>query len=139
MSNPVIWLHTEALRADHPVFTSAPKDARAVYVWDDAALKKAGYSLKRLVFIYETLAELPVEILSGDTASVLAELAPDKLYVPFSPLPYVADVIDALGGIEVETIKEPPFATVPEDIPYKRFFKYWNKAEKTALQPDGGA
>ena len=139
MSNAVIWLHTEALRADHPVFTSAPKDARAVYVWDGAAFKKAGYSLKRLVFIYETLIELPVEILAGDTTSVLAELTPDKLYVPYSPLPYVADVLGALEGIETETIKDPPFATVPEAISYTRFFKYWNKAEKTALQPDGGA
>ena len=67
MNDSLIWLHEDALCASHPVFSAAPSVCEAVFVWDDAYLQHAHYSLKRLVFLYETLCELPVTIIRGHT------------------------------------------------------------------------
>lgn len=39
MTKSLIWLHEEALTANHPVFKAAPKDTSAIFVWDDNYLK----------------------------------------------------------------------------------------------------
>ena len=40
---------------------------------------------------------------------------------------------------EVEVIRPRPFVHIDEDYQFQRFFKYWNKAKRTALLVDGGA
>jgi hypothetical protein len=140
MSAPLILLHEDALSAAHPVFAAAPQGSRALFIWDDAYWQAGGYSLKRLIFIYETLCELPVDILHGDTPAVLAQLAPPALYVPTPRSPAAVQLVAEIEKRHtLHRISEAPFATIKKTADFRRFFQYWSKAEKTAFLPGGGA
>ena len=139
MNEPLIWLHEEALRATHPVFTAAPQGTRAVFIWDDRYLQQLDYSLKRLIFIYETLCELPVDIIRGDTIAVLKELSPSLIFAPASRKTHLVTLSDHVRLVtQLEIIEDDMFVSIPEKTDFKRFFKYWNLAQKTALQKNGG-
>ena len=139
MRQPLIWIHEEALRVTHPVFTIAPSGTRAVFIWDDNYFKTLNYSLKRLIFIYETLCELPVDIIRGDTVSVIKEYSPSQLYIPESHKPHILLMINNLKLITtLQIIKDETFVQIPDTTDFKRFFKYWNLAEKTASLRNGG-
>lgn len=139
MTHTLIWLHEEALRVTHPVFKAAPEATRAVFIWDDHYLQKLDYSLKRLVFIYETLCGLPVDIIRGDTLSSVKELAPTRLFIPGSDKPHIVSMTNVLKTItNVEIIKDEEFAQLRAPRELKRFFKYWSLAEETAFLKNGG-
>jgi len=138
MTKPLILLHEEALRATHPVFNAAPEGTRSIFIWDDSYFRKLDYSLKRLVFIYESLCELPVDILQGDIVSVIKEIAPTQLYVPASNKPPFISMMDNLKSIaNLHIIQDEDFVTIPTTTELKRFFKYWSVAEKTAFRKNG--
>ena len=138
MNPPLIWLHEESLRETHPVFTAAPEGTRAIYVWDDEYLRQLDYSLKRLVFIYETLCELPVDIIRGDSVSIIKQMCPSILYVPATTKPHIISNIGRLKTIaNVQMIQDENFVTMTKTTDLKRFFPYWNMAQKTALQKNG--
>ena len=139
MTGPLIWLHEEALRATHPVFHKAPDGARAVFIWDDRYLQKLDYSLKRLVFIYETVCELPVDVIQGDIVEIIKEIAPSRLYVPASNKSYLLAVFNDLKSVvDLEIIRDEDFVNLPGTADIKRFFKYWSVAEKNAFLQNGG-
>lgn len=139
MTKPLVWLHEEALRATHPVFNAAPDGTRAVFVWDDDYFRKLDYSLKRLVFIYETLCELPIDIIQGDTKSVIKEISPSRLYAPATNKPHVLAVMNDLKSIaDLKVINDEDFVSIQTPADLKRFFKYWSTAEKTAFFKNGG-
>ncbi len=139
MNQPLIWLHEEALRVTHPVFRAAPEGTRAIYVWDDEYLRQLDYSLKRLVFMYETLCELPVEILRGDTVSIIKQIAPSILYIPATTKPHIEATISKIKSVaNVEMIPDENFVTIAKAADVRRFFPYWNIAQKTAFQKNGG-
>jgi len=138
MTSSLIWLHDQALRNNHPVFSAAPDDSSAIFIWDEDYFKSMGYSLKRLVFIYESLCELPIDIIHGDTHETLRNLNPKNLFVPHSIDPFVTKIISELSqNRPVHVIRDEPFVRLPDDFTFKRFFNYWNKAEKRALMPNG--
>lgn len=137
MSHPIIWLHDEALRVSHPVFSVAPKQAKAIYIWDDAYLRQSGYSLKRLVFVYETLCALPIEIIQGDTLTILLQLKASAIYIPNSQNPFFQSVIRELSKLTVQIVQDETFVIIPNDPDLRRFFHYWKKAEKTAFMVNG--
>lgn len=140
MAEPIIWLHEDALRQSHPVFKAAPPNARAIHIWDDAYLQAAGYSLKRLVFIYETLCALPLDIIRGDMAAVLSDSSIGDIYVPLSSNPAVEKIIEAVSREKKLTVVEQEaFVTISKPKDFTRFFQYWGKAEKNAFQHNGGA
>ena len=139
MNEPTIWLHEEALRVSHPVFYVCPTDTKAIFIWDDELLKKNGYSFKRLLFIYEALCSLPIEIIHGDTFTVLKGMSPETIYTPFSHSDYIKNIVQDLSGVtNVAVIEDEPFVSIPKALDFKRFFQYWNKAERTAFMTDGG-
>ena len=72
--NPIIWVHGDCLNPHSPAFTGHPH-APAIWVWDDAYLQRSQLSLKRILFIYECLLELPVAIHRGDVVSEVAAFA----------------------------------------------------------------
>lgn len=135
----LIWLHDEALRADHPVFAAAP-EARAVFIWDDALFREMHYGFKKLVFIYEALIHLPVDIIAGETVPVLRDLAAGGVIVtPQTSNPHLAAVMENLSrDHECRRIADEPFVQLSATPDLKRFFRYWNKARKSAMQPHGG-
>lgn len=139
----LIWLHEDALRADHPLFNERA-DAPACFIWDDAYMTAMHYGLKRRVFIYETLLELPVDIYAGDTQTSLRALLDthkaDCLVTGKTPNPRLKDICTALrGDVAVRTIADTPFVQMDAPQELRRFFKYWNKARKKAFLPDGRA
>lgn len=136
--NKLIWLHEDALRADHPVFSQAGDGAQAVFIWDDAYMAEMGYGLKRRVFIYETLLELPVEIYAGPIVATLREMAPHHILTGKTPNPLLKEMMQALrGGLKVTTVSDDAFVQMDAQPELKRFFKYWNKAKKKAFLYDG--
>lgn len=138
MSQSIIWLHDEALRAAHPVFSVAPEHAKAIFIWDENYFKQLGYSLKRLVFIYETLCDLPVEIFQGDTLNLLKQFLPSVVYIPESYSCFVQTIARELSAVtKVQMVDDEPFVVLSKKSDCKRFFQYWNKAEKLALLKDG--
>ena len=140
-----IWLHEDCLRATHPVFAHAPQ-ARAVFIWDDAYMDAMHYGLKRRVFIYETLCDLPVEIYAGDTIDTWRALqnmaGASDIITGKTPNPALKAMMPTLReGLQLTTIADAPFvhldAAKDDAGQLRRFFKYWNKAKKNAFLYDG--
>lgn len=138
-TDSVIWLHEDALRENHPVFLQA-QTSTAIHVWDDAYLQSQNYSLKRLVFLYETLCELPVEIHTADTLQQLQSLKQHHIYIPYSSNPYIKDIVQKLSNTKtIHWVHETPLARLKTDTPNRKFFQYWKKAEKTVFQHNAGS
>ena len=145
----LVWLHEEALRLTHPVFAAAGPDAACVFVWDAARLAESHVGLKRQLFIYETLAEMSetrsLDIHEGRAEEVLPRLAAQagagRVLVPSSPDPALRAEIGAIRraapDLEIVEIEETPFVTLANTPDLGRFFRYWNKARKSALRPHG--
>ena len=139
MNVPLIWLHEEALSMTHPVFKVAPERTKAVYVWDDGYFRQTNYSLKRIVFIYETLCEMPVDIIQGNTLDVIRQLAIPTLYIPATNNPLIVNIIASLEPtVSLKIVEDEAFVIIKKPIDFRRFFQYWNKAEKTAFLYNGG-
>ncbi len=138
----LIWLHEDMLRATHPVFAQSDKAATAIFIWDDAYFDAAGYSLKRRVFLYETLCQLPVDIYRGDTASCIGqcaqEMGAETILTGTTPNPVLQNIMQKLGATyQLKRIEDEPFVNLDGPADLKRFFRYWNKARKTAFDIDG--
>ena len=140
----LIWLHEEALRADHPVFAAA-SGATAVFCWDVDYMAAADIGLRRQIFIYESLLDLEVTIIRGAASKVLPVVArrdqATQLFVPDTPNPLIKQelwkVKAALAGMTVELVPERPFVQLEVQPDLGRFFRYWNKARKQALRRGG--
>ena len=145
----LVWLHEEALRLTHPMFAAAGNDASCVFVWDSERLAASHVGMKRQLFIYETLAEMAssrdLEIQQGRAETVLPPAAEaagaDRNLVAATPDPAIrgaiAELRRTLPDIEVIVIEDTPFATLTSQPDLGRFFRYWNKAKKSALRPQG--
>ena len=141
----LIWLHEGALRRAHPVFAVAAPGTPAIFVWDRDRFAAGHVGARRQLFIAETLAELELEIHVGDAAVLLPRLVAahgaDRLLVPASPDPAVlkqlAAIRRAMPDVTVDIVAETPFVTLAKEPDLGRFFRYWNKARKSALRPHG--
>ena len=134
----LFYIHDKALGNDCSIFFRTNSETKAVFIWDDYYFKQRGYSLKRLVFIYETLCSMPVDIIYGTTGDVINMLAPKKIITSFTAdLPIQKIFKDISKQFELEFVYQPSFSHIDDSIEFKRFFKYWNKARKSALRIDG--
>ena len=66
----LVWLHEDALNAKHPVLHSTSNADLVCFVWDDEYLSAMEYGFQRLVFIYETLCEMGINVIRGDTVEM---------------------------------------------------------------------
>lgn len=135
----IVWLHEDALRADHPAVVQAGTDAELFYIWDEHYLQAMDYGFKRLVFIYETLCELPLRVCQGGTVQTLAALMDSTqaecLYIPATLNPELQQRIQQLASrYNVRVVEDIPFVDLSTEPDIKRFFRYWNKAKKVAMQ-----
>ena len=145
----LVWLHEGALRLTHPVFAAGGPDAATIFIWDRDRLAASHVGIKRQLFIYETLAEISesrsLEIYKGLAEEVLPRLAAQagagRVLVPSSPDPALRAEISAIRravpDLEIVEIEETPFVTLANTPDLGRFFRYWNKARKSALRPQG--
>jgi deoxyribodipyrimidine photo-lyase len=135
----LIWVHGESLSPQQPALTAYP-DAPAVWVWDDNLLSQWRISLKRIVFLYECLLELPVTIQRGDVVACLIIAAQEaqrkQIVTTFSPSPRFHQIITALRGAGLQVIVLPSDAFVPDRAyDLKRFSRYWRQAQPYAFDP----
>jgi len=133
----LIWVHEDALRSHHPVFAAAGDEARAIFVWDENYFQKQGYTRKRLIFIVECLADLPVEVFKGDMKAVLSALAQETpIFTAATSNPEFRRIIEALS---ITPIDEIPLARIETQTDLGRFFRYWKKARKSVMSHNGVA
>ena len=135
----LIWLHEDCLRATHNLFDHAP-DAKAVFIWDDAHMQAMHFGLKRRVFIYQSLCQLPVEIYAGESVATLTHLASHvhEIITGKTPNPALKQIMQRVREHKkLSTIADAPFVQMDSPPDLRRFFKYWNKAKKHAFLYDG--
>ena len=138
MANLIVLLHEKSLRIPNTIVDRLKKDTKVIFVWDDEYYKNRGYSLKRLVFIYETISKLSVQILRGDTVQILTSCNPKKVLIPFTADTGLTRLSHSLSrSFNVEIFKDDLFCEEDFSFETKRFFKYWKKAEKTVFFRDG--
>lgn len=140
MSACVYWIHEDALSLDHPVLRDREKTDPACFVWDPAHLESMGYSFQRLVFIYETLAEMGIDVRQGHTSTVILALASeagvDVVRVPESPNPAIQTAVSELSDhLTVEVISAAPFVDFERPPNLRRFFSYWKSARTHLMRP----
>lgn len=142
MVDNIIWVHEKALNKTQLALLAADKQSRAVFIWDNHYFQERSYSLKRLVFIYETLCQMPVEIINGNIIDVINSFAVNaniKITTSFTADTKINSIIKKLSeSYDIEIIKPESFVQVSEDYSFKRFFNYWNKAQKSAFLINGG-
>jgi len=135
----LIWLHEEALRANHKVFEKAEQNCQPIFIWDEFYFRQMDYSFKRLVFIYETLCQLPCDIYQGETFEVLSALAQSHsattMYIPQTPNPALILIAQKLSkSLNVITVPDEPFVVLDKEPNLRRFFNYWKIAENKAFR-----
>ena len=137
MADKLLWVHDKALRFGSD-FCEANESFKAIHIWDDEYYRTQRYSLKRLVFIYETLLELPLEIIHGNTLDILRKENLDHIVIPYSGDQALKNLFSKIEKIKtVHYLFETSFVHLDRTVEFKRFFKYWNQAKKTAFLING--
>ena len=155
---PVLWIHAEALGPANAALRAYPQRP-AVFVFDPVAADQEPWGLKRLVFIYECLLELPVTIRAGDSVTELqafvARCGADGVVTTRAVDPRLraitARLAERLPLVELEP--EPLLLADPEPAgvglasatqagapDLRRFSRYWRWAEPRiwgASRPQG--
>lgn len=135
MDKNLILIHEEAMRISHPVFRIAPKNSKSIFIWDDKRFNNVNYSFKRIVFIYETISKLPLDIIKGDTKEVIAGINPPRIYIPKSNNPIICETIDELASsFEVKIVDDDEFVSINTVSNLNRFSQYWKQAEKNIFK-----
>ncbi len=111
----------------------------AVYVLDPQTV--GNYSLKRLVFVYECLLELNVEIRRGAYEEELMAFCREQdaniLVTTATPDPRARQAIERLQRAMTVLIEEPePLVTPGQALDLKRFSRYWARVEPLLLPPE---
>lgn len=136
-SKVLVWAHGDNLNPISPVFKKYP-ESKALWIWDKNYQQDPQISFKRVVFIYESLLELPVQIISGDTQELLAtrakEIGATKIATMDSPCPEFNSVRRKLEskGMSFEVLKEEPLLKAYGQFDMKRFSRFWKRVEKYA-------
>ena len=91
----MIWLHPDCLAADNPAFVRYP-EAKALFVFDEAEIAAEQWTLKRIVFLYETLLEIECAIERGDVVEKLIEAGASKIVTVASVSPRFRELVAKL-------------------------------------------
>ena len=138
-SKNIIWLHEKRLK--HKSFWQHKLDEnyKLIHIWDNDYYKRRNYSFQRLVFIYETLCDLEIDIIFGNIIITLQSIDINKLMIPFSVDTEIMKICSLLAEqINIKFIYDDKFVEVKEGIKFNKFFKYWSYAEKTVFMYNGG-
>ena len=132
----LIWVHADCLHRESPAFRAYP-DSPSLFVWDDAELQRAGWSLKRIGFIYECLLDLPVTIRRGDPVIEVRRFAEELrcsgVATVATPDPGIQAQAAAMGA---EILAPEPFVDVKGRLDLGRFSRYWRKAGPALLEEE---
>ncbi len=138
---PLLWVHTDGLNPEWPAFRQQP-DSPSVFVWDTAWLAAEQITLKRVVFIAECLKEMPaaLAIRAGDPAAEVLAAAQahgsTHILALRTPDPRLQAAAAALARhLPVVWLDPPAFAAGVREQDLKRFSRYWQRAQGSALHP----
>jgi len=125
----LMWLHDESL--------FLPADCQdndlVVYIWDSHYVDQQQWSLKRQIFIYETLCQLPVHIFQGESCVVLTELCQqhdlNEIWVQQPLDPILQRLIDSVTTpvFKVTQVPYPQLFSHTSLKPSHRFHAYWKQ------------
>lgn len=141
-TNTIVWVHGDALSPYNSALQAAP-DAPAVFVWDEALLKEWEISLKRIVFMYECLLEMPVTIRRGNVVDEVVRFASEhdatRILTPESPSPRFRQFCGRISGqmpcdSRLEVLAGAPFIDYDGTLDLKRFSRYWRTAKRYAFR-----
>ena len=140
MSGHLYWVHEDALNLHHPALRCRTDTDPTCFIWDDTHLQAMGYSFQRLVFVYETLAEMNIAVLRGRTIETLVahahRVGADIVRVPDSPNPAIQSMVRELREhIHVEVLDAEPFVALDRPPNLRRFFSYWKSARPHLMRP----
>ncbi|MGI4854997.1 MAG: FAD-binding domain-containing protein [Janthinobacterium lividum] len=137
---PLLWVHTDSLNPDSPMVRDHA-DSPAVFVWDVEWLTKSHIALKRIVFLAECLQEMPgtVELRVGDPAREVLAYAQASgakfLLAQRTPDPrLLAAAAQLQKSLPVVWYDPPAFAQSSKTFDLKRFSRYWQRAQDSAMQ-----
>jgi len=132
-----VWVHEDAITLDHPVYLAAGAEAKPIFIWNTEDHDRRDYAFKRRVFLYECAHDLDIPIYVGFPYDVLSALSEGgTIYAAASPDPYIQQVLSDLSrNQDVVVIESPTLANIPANTDMGRFFRFWNRARKTALKP----
>ena len=138
---PLLWIHTDSLNPASPMLTAHP-GSPAVFVWDTEWLTQANITLKRIVFLAECLQELPaaLDLRHGDPATELLAAAKATgagyILAQRTPDPRLRAAADKVRKhLPIVWYDPPPFVESSRPFDLKRFSRYWQRAEASAMQP----
>ena len=140
MTSPLIWLHEDYLHPHSPALQAYPKAPRVFVFAEDPCV-----SLKRIVFQYECLLEIPsLEIRRGEIVNELVQAARahgcQRIVTMSSVAPQWAAICAILRDqhqLSVEVFAPEPFmhyaADEHERSDLRRFSRYWHAIKARAL------
>ena len=134
----IVWVHGDNLNPNNPALKDVPA-APAIWVWDDELLDQWRISLKRVLFLYECLLELPTTIRRGIVVDEIEAFAAQHdahhVITANSPSPRFQDILRQLrqGGLTVHVLKDSGLVDADVTFDLRRFSRYWQVARKYAL------
>jgi deoxyribodipyrimidine photo-lyase len=139
---PLVWIHTDGLNPESPMITEHV-GAPAVFVWDSEWLASGKISLKRIVFLAECLREMPgtIELRLGDVATELRaaakEVGAEYILAERTPDPRLL-VAAERQEVPVVWYDPPAFVESARGFDLKRFSRYWQRAQASAMERTRG-
>jgi deoxyribodipyrimidine photo-lyase len=140
VDQPLVWLTLDSASANAPAAAAHPAAPR-IFVVDADWLTEERPALKRLVFLWECLADVPaVEIHVGDPRAILparaAALGCDGVAVADTPCPRVRAAAAAVAREWPIVVHEwPAFCDRGRVKDLARFSRYWQKVSGSAMRP----
>jgi len=134
----LVWVNEESLDPRGPALTAHP-EVPAVFVFDEAAIELAGWSIKRLAFIYECLLEIPnIQVYRGSTIDILLSLLKNNGYKTIVTTPVVdprlKDNINKISKfVPLQPYPIEEFAPIERVRDLRRFSRYWNDVEHVVV------
>jgi deoxyribodipyrimidine photo-lyase len=137
---PLVWLTLDSASALGPAAAAHPAAPR-IFVVDADWLAAERPALKRLVFLWECLADVPeLEIHVGDPREILparaAVLGCDGVAVADTPCPRVRAAAVAIARDRPIAVHEwPALCDHSRVSDLGRFSRFWQQASRSAMQP----
>lgn len=142
--NTLIWVNEESLNPYNPALQAYP-EATPIFIFDDAAIEAAGWTLKRIMFVYECLLEIPnITIYRGSPIDILKSLLVEQraqsitnTIIATTPaveprLQQYMLTLEKLTQLEIHPIA--PLVQKEHIRDLRRFSRYWHDVEREVIQ-----
>ncbi len=139
----LVWINEENLSPHNPALTAHPQST-PIFIFDEQAIEAAGWTLKRIAFIYESLLEIPaLRIYRGSPAAIIPGLiAAQRDYgyknVTLATTPAVEprlrqqqQMLAKFAPLVLYPVE--PFAPIERVRDLRRFSRYWNDVEQMVV------